>query len=244
MDFTQNLALVLVLCTVLSLMAWKFQLMTTSGALASFGVGMVIGTFGSWKWLLVLIAFAILGFAATKYQFSSKKEMGVQEGNGGERTHRNVIANAFVPAMIAILTWATGMQGEPLANVTYLASVAVAASDTIASELGVLSKRTYLITTRELVPTGIDGGVSLSGTAWALVGAFVAAIVGWTIMEPGSLLSPLWIIAGAAGFIGCVLDSVIGATLERRGMIGKLGNNMTTMAIGALLAASLTLLII
>jgi uncharacterized membrane protein len=38
------------------------------------------------------------------------------------------------------------------------------------------------------------------------------------------------------GFFGCQIDSVIGATWERKGKIGKLGNNFVSIAIGTLLA--------
>jgi uncharacterized membrane protein len=44
------------------------------------------------------------------------------------------------------------------------------------------------------------------------------------------------------GFFGCQVDSVIGATIERRGKIGKLGNNFISIASGAALAWLLSLL--
>ena len=44
------------------------------------------------------------------------------------------------------------------------------------------------------------------------------------------------------GFFGCQIDSVIGATLERKGMIGKLGNNFASISLGTLLALALALL--
>jgi uncharacterized membrane protein len=36
------------------------------------------------------------------------------------------------------------------------------------------------------------------------------------------------------GFLGCNMDSLIGATLERRGVISKLGTNILSMGFGAL----------
>jgi uncharacterized membrane protein len=38
------------------------------------------------------------------------------------------------------------------------------------------------------------------------------------------------------GFIGCNVDSVIGATLERRGYVDKLGTNISSMAIATVAA--------
>jgi uncharacterized membrane protein len=37
------------------------------------------------------------------------------------------------------------------------------------------------------------------------------------------------------GFLGCIIDSLIGATWEREGHISKLGNNMISMAAAAVL---------
>jgi uncharacterized membrane protein len=44
------------------------------------------------------------------------------------------------------------------------------------------------------------------------------------------------------GFLGCQIDSVIGATLERRGKIGKLGNNLASIGLGTLIALALAIL--
>jgi uncharacterized membrane protein len=38
------------------------------------------------------------------------------------------------------------------------------------------------------------------------------------------------------GFLGCMVDSMIGATLERRRLVSKLGNNIISMTIGSALA--------
>ena len=43
----ENLAVVLALCAVLSIMSYRFKLLTASGSLASFAMGVVIGVFGS-----------------------------------------------------------------------------------------------------------------------------------------------------------------------------------------------------
>ena len=111
----------------------------------------------------------------------------------------------------------------------------VAAADTTASELGVLSDRTYMITTFKSVPAGVNGGVSLYGTVWALAASVFAALVVWVVIL-GSVPSVLAIIPAAMGILGCFIDSVIGATLETQGLVSKLWNNITSMAFGAMVA--------
>lgn len=238
----ESLAIVVVLCTVLSVLSYRFGLLTGSGAAASFIVGMIIGGLGDIGWLLTLIAFTFLGFAVTKFRFHIKESRGLQEGRKGERTYRNVLANGLVPALVAIVTFATGAQGSTLAAVAYISSVAVAAADTTASELGVLSERTYLITTGERVPPGTNGGVSLNGTLWCIFASAVASYIGWLVIvnRPFDLLVLIPVVMGVAG---CMVDSIIGATLENRGLVGKLQVNFMAMASGSLAAAAVYLFI-
>jgi uncharacterized membrane protein len=49
--------------------------------------------------------------------------------------------------------------------------------------------------------------------------------------SPTYLVIPLVI-----GFLGCQIDSVIGATLERRGLVNKKTNNLVSTMSGAVLA--------
>ena len=239
----ENLGVVLGLCAILSLLAFKFKLLTVSGSVASFAVGVVIGWFGSINWLVLLIVFTLLGFAVTRYKLQAKINKGLQEGKKGERTYRNVLANGLVPAVIAIFSWLAGTPADFTSSLVYLAAISVAAADTTASELGILSPKTYLITTFERVKPGTDGGVSALGTFAAAVASAFASILGWLILLPGktpdlSILIPLLM-----GFLGCMVDSMIGATLERRRLVSKLGNNIISMAIGSVLALIIIVLV-
>lgn len=230
----EQTVVVLLLCAALSLLSWKLGLLTIDGSLASFAVGMVLGLFGGIGWLLLLVLFAFIGFAVTRYKMELKVRKGVQEGRQGERSYRNVLANGLVPMSIAAFTFLAGWEGEVPA-IIYMSAVCVAAADTTASELGVLSDRTYMITTFKRVPPGVDGGVSIYGTAWALAASIFAALVGWVVII-GTFPSALALIPAAMGVLGCFIDSVIGATLETQGLISKLWNNITSMAFGALVA--------
>lgn len=230
----EQTVVVLLLCAALSVLSWKLGLLTIDGSLASFAVGMVLGLFGGIGWLLLLVLFAFIGFAVTRYKMELKVRKGVQEGRQGERSYKNVLANGLVPMSIAAFTFLAGWEGEVPA-IIYMSAVCVAAADTTASELGVLSDRTYMITTFKRVPPGVDGGVSIYGTAWALAASIFAALVGWVVIV-GTFPSALVLIPAAMGILGCFIDSVIGATLETQGLISKLWNNITSMAFGALMA--------
>ncbi len=231
-----DLAIVLILCLVLAMLSYRFNLLTASGSIAAFALGLIIGGMGSITWLLILVFFTIFGFLVTKYKINEKTEKGLQEGSRGERTYLNVLANAFIPALIAIVSWAMQYQQGVIPAIVYLSVISVAASDTVASEMGVLSPDARLITTMEKVRPGTNGGVSFYGTAWAFTGALGASLFGWIVLFPHDILSPLILLPVFVGFLGCNIDSVVGATLERKGYVGKLGTNMISMGIGGLIA--------
>ncbi|KAI8830936.1 integral membrane protein DUF92-domain-containing protein [Chytriomyces cf. hyalinus JEL632] len=105
----------------------------------------------------------------------------------------------------------------------YLGHYACCNGDTWASELGVLSKgNPILITTLKSVPKGTNGGVSLIGLVASLIGgavvglsAYFAFILSdWHCLSSDLLYS--LVIAGAAcGLVGSLIDSFLGATLQR-----------------------------
>ncbi|MCX6650607.1 MAG: DUF92 domain-containing protein [Methanomassiliicoccales archaeon] len=230
----EDVIIVLVLCATLCLLSWKLGLLTYDGSLASFAMGMIIGVFGGIGWLFVLILFALTGFVVTRYKMDLKVKKGVQEGKRGERSYRNVVANGAVPALVAVVSYLGGWEGQ-IPVLVYLSVICVAAADTTASELGILSDRVYMVTTFKKVTPGVDGGVSLYGTAWALVASAFAALVGWMVII-GTVPQVAVLVPIVMGISGCFIDSLIGATLETKGWVSKLGNNITSMALGAIIS--------
>jgi len=247
LDFVSTVLLSTVLTGVLSTLAYWKGILTWDGSVAAFVVGMVIGIFGEVTWLILLLFFLLSSFLATRYRFALKEAMGVQEGARGERRAANVLANGIAPMAVATMSL-LAPAGFPkiISGVVFLSALSVAGADTLASEIGVLSRRTYLITNLTTVPPGTDGGVSPLGQLCALGAALYTALVGWFVLSqlaltyglaatmPGSasyLLIPM-----AVGFIGCQIDSVVGATLERRGLVNKKTTNFLATSSGAVLA--------
>ena len=241
---------VTVFCAVMAAGTYYRRIFDLSGSAAAFVVGMVIGICGSVLWLVLLLIFLITSFVATKYKFDWKRSEGFQEGTKGERTWRNVAANGAVPTLVALLSFVSialfpeeGLFPKDSASFLFVTSIAVAAADTTASEVGIIDPRVYLITTMERVPRGVDGGVSLTGQLAAFVAAAYTSAVAYFIFAvfdesllagPATLLIPM-----LCGFLGCQIDSVIGATLERKGRVGKLGNNFSSVALSTMIAFAL-----
>ena len=238
---------VTIFCAAMASASYLRKIFDLSGSLSAFVVGMVIGVCGDVLWLILLLVFLISSFGATKYRFEWKKSEGFQEGTKGERTWRNVLANGAVPALIAVMSFVSeslepggGAFPKDVASFMFVSAIAVAASDTTASEIGIIDPRVYMITTFERTKRGVDGGVSLTGQLAAFVAAAYTSVVAYVVFAsfndsllagPSTLFVPM-----LCGFLGCQIDSVIGATLETKGKIGKLGNNFVSIALGALIA--------
>lgn len=94
--------------------------------------------------------------------------------------------------------------------------------DTLASELGILSKsEPRLITNLKVVPRGTNGGMSAEGTAWSITGGGVMGIVMGVclLLENNACgagtLSGLVGWGAFAGGFGSLVDSLLGATVQR-----------------------------
>jgi len=238
------------LCLALSALAYYRGVLTADGATAAFAVGFVIGVLGDLTWLMLLLFFLLSSFAATKYRFALKEAMGVQEGKRGERGSRNVLANGAAPMAVAVLTFLfpAALPKEAM-GVVFVAALAVAGADTLASEIGVLSKKAYDITTGKRVPAGTNGGVSALGQGAALAAALYTSLFGWLVLFWGSRYlglqatmpadGNLLAVPVAVGFLGCQVDSVLGATLEVRGWLTKKTVNFASTVLGTLVAFGL-----
>lgn len=246
-DFISTVVISTFLTGILSALAYRRDVLTWDGSLAAFVVGMVIGIFGDVTWLFLLLFFLLSSFVATRYRFNVKQSMGVQEGFRGERKSTNVLANGFALIVVAVASLVLQSSfSKPTSGLIFLAALSVAGSDTLASEIGVLSRRTFLITNLQPVPAGTDGGVSVLGTMCALGAAVYTSVVGWFVLSyvaraydltPSMPSAPAYLILPAAiGFLGCQIDSVIGATLERGGLVSKKTNNLISTSTGAVLA--------
>ena len=100
------------------------------------------------------------------------------------------------------------------------------------------SIRTRSITTLQSVPAGTNGGMSPTGTIAAFLGALTIALVG-VLLSPNDLSisnNHLFILLTVIGWLGCQVDSLLGALLENRGYLGKHSVNFLATFSGVLMA--------
>jgi uncharacterized membrane protein len=99
----------------------------------------------------------------------------------------------------------------------YVAHYATANGDTWASELGVLSKsKPRLVTSLFFaeVPPGTNGGMSLLGTSASVMGGGFIGLVFWSMSFFDYSQFPMVIAGFCYGFIGSLIDSILGATIQ------------------------------
>ena len=239
MDPLINTILVILLPLALALFAYKKNLMTVWATVTSFVQAEIIGFCTNIWWVLAFFMFPVMAFIATKWKLKEKMELGLQEGKKGERSVLNLLGVGTIPVVIAIVFF---LRPSDLLTVAFLSSIAVSTSDTIASETGIWAKKTYMITTFKQVEPGPNGAVSLYGFGTAFIGTLAFALLGWFFIfntEPISVPDIRFLIVVAAGMFGNVMDSVLGATMENPGYIGKYTNNASTALIGAVFGALL-----
>jgi uncharacterized protein (TIGR00297 family) len=215
-------------------LARRFRVMDMSGLFSGALIGIILIAFTrDIRWFFIMLTFFILGSAATKYKYSYKFSLGSAQGHGGLRGYYNVFANGLVATAAAILF---GITQHPVFTAMFLGSVATAAADTVAGEIGMTAGIPYLITSGKPVPPGTNGGVTVLGEIAGLVAALIVLIMA-TGLNVSTL--PMAVIGVAAGFFGTNVDSLIGATIENKGKIGNAGTNLLATLLGGIFAAVL-----
>ncbi len=208
------------LIVVMGLITYWRKALDLFGSIFMIIMGIVIIFTAGANWLILIFLFLILGLVSTKYKHQYKKDIGVYEGT---RTLKNVISNGIVPFIMA----AFGNYGG------FIGSIATATADTLASEVGV-TVQPRLITTFKKVSPGTDGGISVLGTAAGIIGAGIIGVAAYLLgifPDPFVTLK----ISIIAGTVGCFVDSILGAVLERRNYISNEYVNLIATITGAAL---------
>jgi uncharacterized protein (TIGR00297 family) len=235
----RRLALAVVINAVFALLALAVKMVNRSGAAVGFILGVAIYLGYGYKSFLILLSFFVLGSIATRLGYAAKAARGIAERRRGARSWREALANSLAGTTFAILIITTHHEAAFL--VALVAAFAEAAGDTISSEIGQwLSQRAYLITTFQPVPAGENGGVSGGGSVAGLTASTLVVAVGYAL---GMCTIGGATIALGAAVAGNLLDSVLGATIERRGLVtnGIVNFAGTSFAGGLALAVALHL---
>ncbi len=210
-----NLLVTFGIVGVLVLISEKYRVLDRLGVYAAAALGLVVGGLGHWTWLVILLGFLGTSHKATKWRFDEKSAKGLCESIDGHRSWGNVVANGGLPGLVAVISWYLGDHENGLW--IFAASVAVAAADTFASEIGCLDDRVRMITTMKKCEAGLNGGFSPNGQIAAAVGAIIIAALAFISNQNYEYA----LVVALIGWMGCQVDSLLGALLENRGLMTK-----------------------
>ena len=234
-----NLIITSIVMLVLVISSTKARFLDTAGVAAAAFIGLLVGLLGHWSWLLILLSFLVFSHLATKWKFEEKKSRNMAESDDGHRGWVNVFANGGIPALIATIAflneeWEYGLW-------MFGAAVSVAAADTFASEFGCLDDNVRMITTLKKCEPGINGGFSKTGQIAAFCGALIIGLMTFSAWYVTNLDEPigdgisLMLAVIVIGWIGCQIDSYLGAWFENRGYLTKGGVNTLAITSGMLI---------
>ncbi|MCI4388882.1 hypothetical protein PGIGA_G00091140 [Pangasianodon gigas] len=216
--------------------AFKKKSLDFGGCLGALLVGFIL-TLANMSFLAALFAFFITSSKLTRWKGAVKKRIDSEYKEGGQRNWIQVFCNGGVPTELALLYMIEVGPGEMPVDFTMqysaswmclslLGALACSTGDTWASEVGpVLSKsQPRLITTWKEVPAGTNGGVTIIGLVASLLGGAtvgMAYFISQLLMVSDlHLAAPQWpiVVYGAvAGFLGSLLDSLLGAVMQYSG---------------------------
>ncbi len=213
----------------LALVARAVRSVSKSGAVAG-GVACLLLFVGAGPAAFVALAILFLVTSlSTRMGDGRKRELGIAERREG-RNGWQVLGNLAVAGLSSLLY---GVHGDRAWLVAATAALAEAATDTVASEIGQThGQNAILITTGESVPSGTDGGITQIGT---LCGIAAGLVIGGVAVLCGMVPRAQFWIPVTTGIAGMFLDSLLGATAQRRGWM----NNEAVNFYGTLTAAGL-----
>lgn len=217
----------LIVLSVVIIFTYKLGILDLPGSITAFFMGFLFWYFGGVNYILIVILFMGIGWLVTRYKNDYKAE--ILPESSSQREMANVIANGLSPLIFTLL-------GSPIA---FFSSVSAALSDTMASELGILSEDAYLLTSMKKVKPGVNGAISIKGTLFSFLGTGLIVVPHFYLY--GSFVSST--IVFVSGYLGCLIDSFLGCTLERQGSLSNFHVNLIATFSGGLISILLVYLL-
>lgn len=201
-----NVLMGIVLATVFSFGAFVFNGLSLDGMFSAIVVGMFAFGLGGWELAVILVLFFISSVGISYRPSWNTNKISEHPRRDGLQVWANGLW------MVVFLICAT-IFDAPIFLIGAIAAIATATSDTWATELGSRDRdNTYLITTLKHANPGTDGAISIRGTGAALLAAAMISAVSVYVF---SLHLSVFIIIFVTSFLGCIIDSYLGAIFQR-----------------------------
>jgi len=200
------------LSVMVAYLAFFLTWLTLDATLPVIVVGTAILGFGGW-----ILAIAVIVFFITGSLFSRmNRDLETPDSDSllpeRRRDGLQIWANGFWAALFCILWFMIPL--EQFLGAAY-GVIATATADTWATETGIRNPgKTISLKSFKSVKPGTDGGVSIKGTSFAFLGALLIGFFASQGLAADPVLT--FAVISAAGFLGCVIDSYIGAVYQKK----------------------------
>ncbi len=197
------------------LVAYMGRFLNWKGSLAGVSLGYFYYIFGGRLHFAIVLIFLVVGGFSTRFKYRNK----YGERGRGVRGWSNVLANGGVAASIAVLTNTFEINNN-LGAAMFVGAISAAFTDTMATEVGMLSKsKPVMVTTLKKTEAGSPGAVTILGLIGSLTAPFsifaVFLILGAGYLSENGVLPWLTLII-ITGFTGSLFDSLVGGLLQAR----------------------------
>lgn len=220
---TNLFLLAIILNIIVAYVAYKKKSLDLGGTLTAIIVGVIMFvTAGPLTWSMLMLFF-ISSSLITHIKKSHKAKLS-SEYEKTKRGYKQVVATGLIPVLFSIAYFLTKSDIYLLMTIS---TIAINCADTWASEIGILNKgKTISIVNFKPVKKGASGGISLLGTSMSLLGAALIAISFILIQSISFNSSNQFVIVGLIGitligFIGSLIDSLLGAAVQARHIDSK-----------------------
>jgi len=211
--------------TLLAYKAWKKPSLTPSGCIAAWIVGFLLFSTGPRGYLLLV--FYQISIWASRYRREIKEKLSKDSELRGVS---QVLACSGLATLLSLwyaydIGAEVSVEVEDSLRATVLTCAvlchhATCLADTLASEMGILSRSSPRLITApwKSVPPGTNGGITVSGCGWSLLGGFLIAVA-FVFLDFVSGVRPIpvariLLFGSLCGLLGSLLDSLLGATVQ------------------------------
>ena len=171
----------------------------------------------SWK-----VGFLDASGAVSKMGKHKKAQLTETFEKGDRRDWAQVLANGGVGGILILVSV---LLADEIWYLVYLAFLAAATADSWGTEIGTYFRgQPRLITTFKKVQPGTSGGVSIIGSVGGFIGAFLIGLCGWYFLQTAVSFLTIVPLITAAGILGSLFDSFIGALFQAQYLCSICGN--------------------
>ena len=201
----------LLIATIVFFVAFLSKFITYYGALLASFIGFTFIYFGGVFPFLFLIGCYALMLTVNLIRKLLKQDLSKVVDKTGGKDFFEILVNGLFSTLAMILY---GVFADKVFIIVSLICVSAGFTDSIASDVGTLSKKPpFDIFKRKFVVKGISGGVTVLGTISSLISALIFGLIIALILDLDLALSPL---VGLICFSGCVVDTILGSLIQAK----------------------------